>query len=125
MYAPAVMNGGPRGSTDFECCVVEAVDRETVLSRSQDAMTAGAAVPAKTTGVYIGCVWQEYQLLLEQLRVPSSIPILTGSGLNFLIGRVSYTFGFQGVSVPLESTIRPSIGTDEPSCMSGSALQAT
>lgn len=62
----------------------------------QDALAAGAEVPAAATGVYIGCVWQEYQLLLEQLAVPSSVHVLTGSGMNFLIGRVSYTFGFQG-----------------------------
>ena len=51
---------------------------------------------AAATGVYVGCVWQEYLLLLEQLAVPPSVSVLTGSGLNFLIGRVSYTFGFQG-----------------------------
>ncbi len=70
----------------------------TFFPCTQDALSAGAAVPPKATGVYIGCVWQEYQLRLEQLRVPSSVPILTGSGLNFSIGRVSYTFGFQGAT---------------------------
>lgn len=49
-----------------------------------------------TTGVYVGCVWQEYQLLLEHLRVPPTVHVLTGSGMNFMIGRVSYTFGLQG-----------------------------
>lgn len=63
---------------------------------SQDALAAGAQVPAAATGVYVGCVWQEYQLLLEQLATPPSVSVLTGSGMNFLIGRVSYTFGFQG-----------------------------
>jgi acyl transferase domain-containing protein len=62
----------------------------------QDALAAGADVVAAATGVYVGCVWQEYQLLLEQLAVPPSVSVLTGSGMNFLIGRVSYTFGFQG-----------------------------
>ena len=68
----------------------------------QDALAAGAEVPPAATGVYVGCVWQEYQLLLEQLTVPPSVSVLTGSGMNFLIGRVSYTFGFQGVhSLPV------------------------
>jgi len=49
-----------------------------------------------TTGVYVGCVWQEYQLLLEHLRVPPTVHVLTGSGMNFMIGRMSYTFGLQG-----------------------------
>lgn len=66
----------------------------------QDALSAGAEVPLAATGVYVGCVWQEYQLLLEQLAVPPSVSVLTGSGMNFLIGRVSYTFGFQGAHPP-------------------------
>jgi acyl transferase domain-containing protein len=68
----------------------------------QDALSAGAEVPVAATGVYVGCVWQEYQLLLEQLAVPPSVSVFTGSGMNFLIGRVSYTFGLQGVaSLPM------------------------
>lgn len=55
------------------------------------------AAYAARTGVYVGCVWQEYQLLLEQLAVASTVNILTGSGLNFTIGRISYTYGFQGI----------------------------
>ena len=70
----------------------------------QDALTAGAEVVAAATGVYVGCVWQEYQLLLEQLAVPPSVSVLTGSGMNFLIGRVSYTFGFQG-ALPLPAAL--------------------
>ena len=57
---------------------------------------AESSSPA-STGVYIGCVWQEYQLLLEHLRVPPTVHVLTGSGMNFMIGRVSYTFGLQGL----------------------------
>ncbi len=53
--------------------------------------TAGAS-----TGVYVGCVWQEYQVLLEHAHVAPSVAVLTGSGMNFMVGRVSYTFGLQG-----------------------------
>lgn len=70
----------------------------------QEALAAGAEVPAAATGVYVGCVWQEYQLLLEQLAMPPSVSVLTGSGMNFLIGRVSYTFGFQGAGIDAEYT---------------------
>ena len=34
--------------------------------------------------------------MLERLQVPATVNVLTGSGMNFMIGRVSYTFGFQG-----------------------------
>jgi len=50
-----------------------------------------------STGVYVGCVWQEYQVLLEHLRVTPTVAVLTGSGMNFMIGRVSYTLGLQGL----------------------------
>ncbi len=50
-----------------------------------------------STGVYVGCVWQEYQVLLEHLRVTPTVAVLTGSGMNFMIGRVSYNLGLQGV----------------------------
>jgi acyl transferase domain-containing protein len=54
------------------------------------------ASAAATTGVYLGCVWTEYQVLQERLQLKTSVTALTGSGLNFTVGRVSYTFGLQG-----------------------------
>ena len=51
-----------------------------------------------STGVYIGCVWAEYQVLQDNLLLPPSVNSLTGSGLNFTVGRVSYTIGFQGAN---------------------------
>eukprot|EP00887_Chlorella_sp_A99_P003342 scaffold26.g3342.t1 len=60
----------------------------------RDARLPGAA--HSSTGVYVGCVWSEYQTLQEQLLLPPSVASLTGSGLTFLAGRASYTFGFQG-----------------------------
>ena len=49
-----------------------------------------------STGVYMGSVWQEYPALLSALHVPDSVHVLTGSGMNFMVGRISYTFGLQG-----------------------------
>lgn len=46
--------------------------------------------------MYVGCVWQEYALYLEHARVAPTAAVLTGSGMNFMVGRVSYTFGLQG-----------------------------
>ena len=44
----------------------------------------------------MGCVWQEYQVLLERLHFQPTVAVLTGSGMNFMVGRVSYTLGLQG-----------------------------
>ena len=50
-------------------CVVsvEPIKFSRFLLTAQDVLSVGAEVPAAATGVYIGCVWQEYQLLLEQV----------------------------------------------------------
>ncbi len=63
---------------------------------AQDGAAALAGAPREAAGVYVGCVWQEYPVALERARVPPSVAVLTGSGLNFMAGRVSYTFGLQG-----------------------------
>ena len=44
----------------------------------------------------MGTVWEEYQIVLDRLNMPASMNVLTGSGMSFMIGRVSYTFGYQG-----------------------------
>ena len=44
----------------------------------------------------MGTVWEEYQIVLDRLNMPASVNVLTGSGMSFMIGRVSYTFGYQG-----------------------------
>ena len=64
---------------------------------TQDARAGMEDTSTASTGVYMGCVWQEYPALMDRLRVPSSAHVLTGSGMNFMVGRVSYTFGLQGV----------------------------
>ena len=62
----------------------------------QDASACMMRASPSTMGVYMGCVWQEYPALMDALHVPSSAQVLTGSGMNFMVGRVSYTFGLQG-----------------------------
>ena len=71
-----------------------------------------------STGVYVGCVWQEYQVLLEHLHVTPTAAVLTGSGINFMIGRVSYTLGLQGVVQTSPSIVHAyfSGGPTSPEC---------
>lgn len=61
------------------------------------------------TGVYVGIVWTEYQVLQEGLKLPPSTASLTGSGLNFSVGRVSYTFGLQGPCVGMDTACSSSL----------------
>jgi len=54
-------------------------------------------------------VWTEYQVLQEGLALPPSTASLTGSGLNFSVGRVSYTFGLQGPCVGMDTACSSSL----------------
>ena len=65
------------------------------MSMQEAGVMSHGSSPA-SMGVYVGCVWQEYQKALEHLQVAPSANVLTGSGMNFMIGRVSFTFGLQG-----------------------------
>ena len=50
-------------------------------------------------GVYVGCIWLEYGELLRGAGLGSAkggAQAVTGNGLAFMAGRVSYTFGLTG-----------------------------
>ena len=70
-------------------------------AHGQDAGTRGTRPNPATTGVYVGCVWQEYPFVLSALGIAPSVAVLTGSGTNFMVGRVSFAFGLQGEALPL------------------------
>lgn len=56
----------------------------------------GTFPPAATAGVYVGCMYSEYTQLQYSLGYKLSPGLVTGNGISYLVGRVSYTFGLQG-----------------------------
>lgn len=50
-------------------------------------------------GVFVGCIWLEHAELLTSYGNPSSSMLVTGNGLAFMAGRLSYTFGLTGPCV--------------------------
>jgi 3-oxoacyl-(acyl-carrier-protein) synthase/acyl carrier protein len=74
-----------------------------------DAGLGGASGVWPSTGVYVGVVWTEYQVLQDSLRLAPTVAALTGSGLNFTTGRVSYTFGLQGPCVGMDTACSSSL----------------
>jgi len=46
--------------------------------------------------VFVGCIWLEDAELLAQYRNSSRSVLVTGNGLAFMAGRLSYTFGLSG-----------------------------
>jgi len=74
----------------------------------------GACLPRRSSndllgssvGVFVGCIWTEYGELLASHQEQGSLKrggggagssqVVTGNGLAFMAGRVSYTFGLTG-----------------------------
>lgn len=61
------------------------------------------------TGVYVGCIWLEYGDLLTASGIPAGAFVVTGNGLAFMSGRISYTFGFTGPCVPTNTACSSSL----------------
>lgn len=84
-----------------------------LLQQTWETLDDGGVMQAPSlwayTGVYVGCVWTEYQVLQESLQLHPTTASLTGSGLNFSVGRVSYTFGLQGPCVGMDTACSSSL----------------
>jgi acyl transferase domain-containing protein/NADPH:quinone reductase-like Zn-dependent oxidoreductase/acyl carrier protein len=63
----------------------------------------------QAVGVYVGCIWLEYAELLGQYGTMRSSQLVTGNGLAFMAGRLSYTFGFSGPCVPTNTACSSSL----------------
>ena len=61
------------------------------------------------TGVYVGCMYQEFTQLQYNLGYKISPGIATGNGISYLVGRVSYTFGLQGPCVSTDTACSSSL----------------
>jgi acyl transferase domain-containing protein len=61
------------------------------------------------TGVYVGCMYQEYTQLQYNLGYKISPGIVTGNGISYLVGRVSYTFGLQGPCISTDTACSSSL----------------
>jgi acyl transferase domain-containing protein len=63
------------------------------------------------TGVYIGCMYTEYlDTVLEPAGIADSASqAIVGHGLSFLVGRISFTFGFQGPCVSTDTACSSSL----------------
>ena len=69
------------------------------------------ALAGSSTGVFVGCIWLEFGDLLAQHGASGSAFAVTGNGLAFLGGRVSFAFGFTGPCVPTNTGTQHSYST--------------
>ena len=60
-------------------------------------------------GMYVGCMYQEYadvQVAAARKLAPQAV---VGSGLSFMVGRLSYTFGLTGPCVSTDTACSSSL----------------
>lgn len=60
-------------------------------------------------GFFLGCIWLEYSDLLARGGTKVGAHTVTGNGLAFMAGRVSYAFGFTGPCVPTNTACSSSL----------------
>ncbi len=83
------------------CCFDYALQARILLEEAgaavREAEGPGGLGPMSgtETGVYVGCMYQEYTDVLAAAGGKLSAATATGNSLSFLVGRVSYTFGLQ------------------------------
>lgn len=72
-----------------------------------------SAAQRQQTGVYVGAMWaSEYlEVLVAAGSSDSSAAASTGNTAPFLVGRVSYTFGFRGPCVSTDTACSSSLVT--------------
>ena len=63
----------------------------------------------KSVGVYVGCVWSEYNVLIEQYTRDTQTFHLIGNGLHFISGRISYSLGLGGPCMGLNTACSSSL----------------
>ena len=64
---------------------------------------------ASLWGTYIGCVWTEFPAYLKTTTSTRDITHLTGSGLNFSSGRVSFSLDLKGPCIGIDTACSSSL----------------
>ena len=60
-------------------------------------------------GTYVGCMYQEYiNVMIAAIGRPSAQAIV-GSGLSFMVGRLSYTYGLSGPCISTDTACSSSL----------------
>jgi len=96
-----------------EAAALDPQQRLLLESAAEALLTGNALSPANgepsPVGVYVGCVWQEWAAVQGRLGVAETAAVLTGSGLNFMVGRVSFAMGLSGPCVGLDTACSSSL----------------
>lgn len=80
---------------------------------------------ALNTGVFVGCMYQEYLQLQYSHGSNITASLITGNGLSYLPSRISYTFNFKGPSLGADTACSSSLVSlhEGARCIQHDALQ--
>lgn len=75
-------------------------------------------------GVYVGCMYQEYTDVVINTSQKLPPQAVVGSGLSFMVGRVSYTYGLTGPCVSTDTACSSSLVATHLACKVGDLTQS-
>jgi acyl transferase domain-containing protein/acyl carrier protein len=93
----------------------------------EDAGLPPSALRGSTTGVYMGAMWSDYAGLVGRHLEAIAPHTTTGQDLSVIAGRISYTLGFQGPSLTVNTGCSASLVAVHLACQAiraGECLQA-
>ncbi len=67
------------------------------------------AIDSELVGVYVGCIYQEYSAVLMACGQKPSPQSIVGNGDSFLVGRLSFSFGFSGPCISMDTACSSSL----------------
>ncbi|WP_206342214.1 type I polyketide synthase [Streptomyces ureilyticus] len=89
---------------------------ETVWRALEDAGEVAGELRGSHTGVYVGGLWHDYELLRKDGGAGATQHSIVGNSLDILSSRVSYFFGLTGPSLTVESSCSSSLVALHQAC---------
>ncbi|ORT59474.1 hypothetical protein BKD26_13910 [Streptomyces sp. CB03238] len=89
---------------------------ETVWHTLEDAGEVAAGLRGSRTGVYVGGLWHDYELLRKDSGAGATQHSIVGNSLDILSARLSYFLGLTGPSLTIESSCSSSLVALHQAC---------
>ncbi|MFF9075812.1 SDR family NAD(P)-dependent oxidoreductase [Streptomyces sp. NPDC014872] len=89
---------------------------ETVWRALEDAGEAAGSLRGSRTGVYVGGLWHDYELLRKDAGAGATQHSIVGNSLDIVSSRISYVLGLTGPSLTIESSCSSSLVALHQAC---------
>ncbi|MFF9349376.1 SDR family NAD(P)-dependent oxidoreductase [Streptomyces sp. NPDC014734] len=89
---------------------------ETVWRALEDAGEVAGALRGSRTGVYVGGLWHDYELLRKEAGAGATQHSIVGNSLDIVSSRISYVLGLTGPSLTIESSCSSSLVALHQAC---------